>query len=101
MAITKSCDEQNKLLDDDWELPLPAGLQAIVRNAPATRARLDDYFKRAVERTWVDPAAKALAVAVYMENPVGMSTKHLPPEVRRSARFFAAEMRVLREKCRE
>lgn len=91
--------ETDPLAEGDWELDLPEHLRQQLHQAPSTTAELDAYFDRIVNEMWADPAARRLATAVYRDLPVGVSTNHLPRETERAIGFFAAEMRVRREKC--
>lgn len=93
-------DQMRNRPDDDWRLAVPEDLQAILDNAPSTVPEIDGYFERVVSRRWLDPAARALALAVYRDEPVGYSTSHLGAQAERDIGFFSAEMRVLREKSR-
>lgn len=93
MAIDDWCAS-----DDDWELPLTPNLQNLVDEAPGGYPHIDEYFEVHVERCWKDSAAKYYAIAVYYATSCEVSLRDTPCEVVQDAGFFAAEMRVKRER---
>lgn len=93
--------QDEELPSDDWVLPLPDDLQAIVDSAPQDSCEaLDAYVTRCVNDLWSDAAARDWTFAAYYQRKLQLSTKHLPDEVFRNSGYLGAELRVLREKVK-
>jgi hypothetical protein len=94
-------EKTNEFPSDDWTLPLPDHLQAIVDNAPkGSRAELDEYAERSIHATWSDPVAQDNALCIYYERDRSLSMTGLPSDVYRDTGYLAAELRVLRDKLK-